>query len=123
MVIKMESLQKDVIHCLQSQLAPMPAIPWCFSCIDLLGSLYAAWAAHKGTTERSRKYMEELMNYTSEQAEGLRHKLVHLADPQFRRIKTRKLFGNIIMNILSLSHPLVILSVVSTMDHFVVFLI
>jgi len=28
-------------------------------------------AAHKGTTERSRKYMEELMNYTSEQAEYL----------------------------------------------------
>jgi len=66
---KMDSLQKDVLHCLQSQLAPMPAILWCFSSIDLLGSLYAGWASHKGTTERSRKYMEELMSYTSEQAE------------------------------------------------------
>ena len=82
---KMDSLQKDVLHCLQPPLAPMPAILWCFSCIDLLGSLFTGRASHKGTTEKSRKYMEELMNYTSEQAELIlkvfRHKLVHLADP------------------------------------------
>jgi len=82
---KMDTLQKDVNHCLQEPFAPMPAILWCVSCIDLLGALHGGRASHKGTTERSRKYMEELMDYTAEQVDLIlnvfRHKLVHLAQP------------------------------------------
>lgn len=84
--IKMDSLQKDVIHCLQPPFAPMPAILWCVSCVDLLGALHAGQASDKADhSANSRKYMEWFMNYTTEQAELIlkvfRHKLVHLAEP------------------------------------------
>jgi hypothetical protein len=62
---KMDSLQKDVIHCLQPSFAPMPAILWCMSCVDLLGALFAGQASDKAYhSANSRKYMELFMGYT-----------------------------------------------------------
>ncbi|MPZ06523.1 MAG: hypothetical protein GEU26_08910 [Nitrososphaeraceae archaeon] len=83
---KMDSLQKDVKHCLQRPFAPMPAILWCVSCVDLLGALQAGQASDKADTSRnSRKYMKLFMGYTPEQIDLIlkvfRHKLVHLAQP------------------------------------------
>jgi hypothetical protein len=81
------SLNKDVNHCLQSPYAPFPAILYCLSTVDLLGALYSGQAGKDAhTTANSKKYMQEFMNYTSEQASFLtdifRHKLVHLAQPK-----------------------------------------
>ncbi|MGH9975259.1 MAG: hypothetical protein ACRD8Z_05410, partial [Nitrososphaeraceae archaeon] len=84
---RIASLEKDVNHCLQSPYAPFPAMLYCFSTIDLLGALYSGQAGKNTfTSNNSKKYMQEFMNYTSEQASFLteifRHKLVHLAQPR-----------------------------------------
>jgi hypothetical protein len=84
---RITSLDKDVNHCLQSPYAPFPAILYCFSTIDLLGALYSGQAGKDApTTTNSQNYMQEFMNYSSEQASFLtdifRHKLVHLAQPK-----------------------------------------
>ena len=90
---KMSSLEKDVNHCLVKPYAPMPAILWCLTCVDLLGALLAGQAARKipGTRENvdtkknSQNYMRTFMNYTPDQTVLIlgvfRHKLVHLAQP------------------------------------------
>ncbi len=90
---RLESMKKDVDHCLSGKLAPFPAVLYCLSTLDLLGALYSGQAkkrdpvTHKSvdTKTNSKKYMIELMNYTEEQAtliiEIFRHKLVHLAQP------------------------------------------
>ena len=89
----MDSLEKDVNHCLVKPYAPMPAILWCIACIDFLGALLAGQASKKipgtntnvNTTENSQKYMISYMDYSQEQVELIqgifRHKLVHLAQP------------------------------------------
>jgi hypothetical protein len=89
----MDSLEKDVNHCLVMPYAPMPAILWCLACIDFLGALLTGQASKKipgtntnvNTTENSQIYMISYMDYTQEQAELIqrifRHKLVHLAQP------------------------------------------
>jgi hypothetical protein len=89
---RVNSLEKDVNHCLQGELAPFPAILYCFSTIDLLGSLVSGRADKKApTTQQSINYMTSFMSYTPENADILvnlfRHKLVHLAqpDPVIRR--------------------------------------
>jgi hypothetical protein len=82
------SLWRDVNNCLKNKLepAPFPAILFCFSTIDLLGSLVSG-RAHKNvhTTAQSIKYMTCFMDYSTENATILidlfRHKLVHLAQP------------------------------------------
>jgi hypothetical protein len=91
---RVDSLEKDVSHCLRKPFAPFPAILYCFSTIDLLGALYAGQGAEKdpatgnkvNTTANSKRYMEKFMNYTEEQRHLLmdifRHKLVHLAQPK-----------------------------------------
>jgi hypothetical protein len=83
---RISSLEKDVIYCLQGQLAPFPALLYCFAIIDLLGSLSSGRADKKApTTQQSASYMTSFMNYTFENANILlnlfRHKLVHLAQP------------------------------------------
>lgn len=84
---RINSLEKDVKHCLQGQLAPFPALLYCFATVDLLGALFSGQADSKRarTTEQSISYMTSLMNYTFETADILvnlfRHKLVHLAQP------------------------------------------
>ena len=89
---RVNSLEKDVRHCLQGELAPFPAILYCFSTIDLLGALVSGRADKKApTTQQSIHYMTSFMSYTTENADLLlnlfRHKLVHLAqpDPVIRR--------------------------------------
>jgi hypothetical protein len=67
-----------------AQYAPFPALLYCFSTIDLLGSLFEGDASRKAdTTNNSKRYMRRFMNYTLEQTNLLidifRHKLVHLA--------------------------------------------
>lgn len=91
---RMDSLEKDVIHCSQQPFAPFPAILYCMSTIDLLGALSAGQAARKDprtnknvdTTANSKNYMQQFMGYTDEQAslvaDLFRHKLVHLAQPK-----------------------------------------
>jgi hypothetical protein len=84
---RIESLDKDVRHCLQEPFAPFPALLYCFSTIDLLGALCAGDATRNAsTTRQSADYMQRFMNYTEEQSrllQGLfRHKIVHLAQPK-----------------------------------------
>jgi len=82
-----ESLKKDCEHCLfKDHPAPFPALLYCFSVIDLLGSLYAGDAkSSSGITKRALDYMINMMSYPKEKAELLqkvfRHKIVHLAQP------------------------------------------
>jgi len=83
---KTSSLEKDVRHCLQGQLAPFPPLLYCFATIDFLGALFSGRADKKApTTQQSIDYMTSFMNYTFENADILvnlfRHKLVHLAQP------------------------------------------
>jgi hypothetical protein len=84
---RIDSLVKDVLHCLQEPFAPFPALLYCFSTIDLLGALYAGNATKKAhTTDQSADYMQRFMNYTEEQTHLLqslfRHKIIHLAQPK-----------------------------------------
>jgi hypothetical protein len=76
---RIDSLQKDVMHCLQLPYAPFPAILYCLATIDLLGSLCYG-------QKNSRTYMHSFMGYTQEQSKLItqifRHKLVHLAQPR-----------------------------------------
>jgi hypothetical protein len=67
---------------------PFPALLYCFSTIDLLGSLYAGDASRSAdTVNNSKKYAQHFMNYTEEQSHLMiqifRHKLVPLAQPKF----------------------------------------
>jgi len=84
---RIDSLDKDVCHCLQEPFAPFPALLYCFSTIDLLGALCAGDATRNApTTPQSADYMQRFMNYTEEQSRLLqslfRHKIVHLAQPK-----------------------------------------
>lgn len=85
---RVDSLDKDVRHCLQAPFAPFPALLYCFSTIDLLGALCAGNATSRNvnTTRQSADYMQRFMNYTEEQSRLLqklfRHKIVHLAQPK-----------------------------------------
>jgi len=92
-----DSLQKDVRYCILRNEgtpdwpAPFPALLYCFSTIDLLGALCGGDAqSSRGISERSKKYMTEIMRYPDKEAELLqkvfRHKIVHLAQPQPVRI-------------------------------------
>ena len=68
--------------------ATFPALLYYFSTIDLLGSLLEGDASRKAvTTNNSKRYMKCFMNYAIERTNLLidifRHKLVHLAQPQF----------------------------------------
>jgi hypothetical protein len=72
---RMDSLEKDVIHCLRQPFAPFPAILYCISTIDLLGALSAGQAAKKDpitnksvdTIANSKIYMQKFMGYTVDQ--------------------------------------------------------
>jgi len=84
---RINSLEKDVRHCLNTPYAPFPALLYCFATIDLLGSLYYGDATKKAdTTKQSKSYMKDFMNYSDDEVKLLqdifRHKLVHLAQPK-----------------------------------------
>jgi hypothetical protein len=103
-----DSLQSDVRYCVllnrgtQDWPAPLPALLYCFSTIDLLGALYAGKATNKArTTAQSKKYMVDIMRYPEEKADLLqqvfRHKIVHLAQlsPRITIIAERHLSSNL----------------------------
>lgn len=90
----MNSLQKDVMHCLQEPFAPFPALLYCMSPVDFLGAVVAGQAAKRDsitghpvdTIGNSKAYMQKYMGYTEEQStliiELFRHKFVHVAQPR-----------------------------------------
>lgn len=87
LVDRLNALEKDVNHCLTDPFAPLPALAYCFSTIDLLGALYKGEASNSArTTSNSRSYMVGMMQYTIDQASVLqkifRHKIIHLAMPK-----------------------------------------
>jgi hypothetical protein len=51
--------------------ARFPAIMYCFSIIDLLGSLYAGNARSGKTTDNSAKYMEKYLNHPKDKTQLL----------------------------------------------------
>ena len=55
---RIDSLQKDVMHCLQPPYAPFPAILYCVATIDLLGALCYGI---KGSTS---SHMQGFVKYT-----------------------------------------------------------
>jgi len=89
------SLENDVNRCLSDVIAalpehlkpaPFPAMLYCFSTAEWLGSLLGGDASdHAPSTQQTKDYMKRFMSYTDEQAELLvrlyRHKLTHLAQP------------------------------------------
>jgi hypothetical protein len=77
---RIDSLEKDVIHCLQPHYAPFPAILYCLSTIDLLGALNAGQAA-KIQIQTGMWTLQQTQNNTCRNiwVIPMRHKLVHLA--------------------------------------------
>ena len=67
---RISSLKNDVNHCVKTEpYAPYPALIYCFSNIDLLGSLYAGKAGKDAnTTQQSKNYMKHFMGYSELQS-------------------------------------------------------
>jgi hypothetical protein len=90
---RINSLENDVERCLPvdkkeaAEYAPFPALMYCFSIIDLLGSLYAGDARSGNTTHNSARYMEDYMKYPKDKLRLLqkiyRHKIVYLSQPKY----------------------------------------
>jgi hypothetical protein len=67
---RLASLQNDVNRCIPSRdakiedtcYAPFPALMYCFSLLDLLGSLMAGTARSGNTTDNARRYMEKYLD-------------------------------------------------------------
>jgi hypothetical protein len=90
----LNSLENDVNECLRysynRKTAPTnaysPALLYCFSAIDLMGSLYAGRAKGGDTSRKAENYMIDFMKYSGDNVKKLqmiyRHKLVHLAIPK-----------------------------------------
>jgi hypothetical protein len=83
---RLESLCKDVSHCLKEPFAPFPALLYCFATVDFLAALYAGDVTRNAKGPIAKTYMTQVMGYREEQAQLLqtiyRHKLVHLAQPR-----------------------------------------
>jgi hypothetical protein len=91
---RLNSLENDIYRCVpkdqdkseRSCSAPFPALLYCFSIIDLLGSLYAGNARRGNTTKQSENYMKNFLKYPSDKLRLLqkiyRHKIVHLSQPK-----------------------------------------
>jgi hypothetical protein len=87
---RIDSLLKDVRHCLFYETpdapAPFPAILYCFSVIDLLGSFVSGRFDEKSDTQNAKEYMQKFMYYSDLQINLLqkifRHKLVHSGQPK-----------------------------------------
>ena len=90
---RLDSLKKDVTICIEKT-CPFPALLYCFSTIDLLGSLYEGEATgntkthgnRASPTRKAKEYMINVMKYPPCEIKLLqnqfRHKLVHLAQPE-----------------------------------------
>ena len=84
---RIRALEKDVKHCLTEPYAPLPAIGYCFSTINLLGALSVRKRRGRNMDSdyQTQTYMQLYMKYSAYQTELLmqifRHKVVHLAIP------------------------------------------
>lgn len=88
-----DSLQNEVRHCIlrdkktREAPAPFSALLYCFSTVDLFGSLYTGRFDEHSDTQNAKVYMKDLMFYTDLQITLLqqifRHKLVHAAEPKW----------------------------------------
>jgi hypothetical protein len=92
---RLNSLENDVNRCLltfakkeepEYAPAPFPALLYCFSIVDLLGSLYAGNARSRKTTKKAAGYMKKYLKYPNHKVYLLqkiyRHKIVHLSQPK-----------------------------------------
>lgn len=104
---RMDSLENDVERCLPADRkeeaadAPFPALMYCFSIIDLLGSLYAGNARSRKTTENSVRYLVKYL-YSKDKLsldklsllqKIYRHKLVHLSQPKFAMLYNKQIIA------------------------------
>ena len=109
---RIESLKKDVLTCIKNT-CPFPGLLYCFSTIDLLGSLYGGDATGVATTRKANKFMIEVMRYPKYETNILqnqfRHKLVHLAQPQALILdnKNNRMIGWILDNVYHVKHLIV----------------
>jgi hypothetical protein len=84
---RIRALEKDVEHCMTEPFAPLPAIGYCFSTINLLGELSVRKRPRRilDSDYQTQTYMQTFMGYNAEQTELLmqifRHKVAHLAIP------------------------------------------
>ncbi len=100
---RLASLANDVNRCLPTakieaaEYVPFPALMYCFSVVDLLGSLYAGNARTGNTTENAARYMEKYMNYPEDKRRLLqkiyRHKIVHLSQPKFAMLYNKQIIA------------------------------
>src|SRR5215467_15028398 len=100
---RLASLENDVNRCLPTikkeatEYAPFPALMYCFSIVDLLGSLYAGNARSGNTTKNTEIYMEKYMNYPEDKRLLLqkiyRHKIVHLSQPKFAMLHNKQIIA------------------------------
>jgi hypothetical protein len=100
---RLNSLENDVNRCLPTakleaaEYAPFPALMYCFSIVDLLGSLYAGNARTGNTTKNAERYMEKYMNYPNDKLCLLqkiyRHKTVHLSQPKFAMLHNKQIIA------------------------------
>jgi hypothetical protein len=100
---RLTSLENDVNRCLPSAkieapaYAPFPALMYCFSIVDLLGSLYAGNARSGNTTDNAARYMEKYLNYSEDKLRLLqkiyRHKIVHLSQPKFAMLYNKQIIA------------------------------
>ena len=78
---------REINHCLKLPYAEFSAILYCFSIIDFLSSIYCGQARSGNTTQNAKMYMKQMMHYTEDQCillqKVFRHKLVHLANPNY----------------------------------------
>jgi hypothetical protein len=100
---RLNSLENDVNRCLPTakleaaEYAPFPALMYCFSIVDLLGSLYAGNARSGNTTDNAARYMEKYLKYPEDKLRLLlkiyRHKIVHLSQPKFAMLYNKQIIA------------------------------
>jgi hypothetical protein len=100
---RIASLENDVERCIPDDKkeaaanAPFPALMYCFSIIDLLGSLYAGNARSGNTTDNSARYMEDYLNYPRDKLRLLqkiyRHKIIHSSQPKFAMLYNKQIIA------------------------------
>jgi hypothetical protein len=70
---------------------------YCFSILDLLGSLYAGNARSGNTTDNTTRYIEKYLNYPKDKSRLLqkiyRHKIVHLSQPKFAMLYNKQIIA------------------------------
>lgn len=105
---RLNSLENDVNRCLLTSPsakkeepeyapAPFPALLYCFSIVDLLGSLSAGNARSGNTKKNAAKYMEKYLNYPKDKVcllqKMYRHKIVHLSQPKGAILYNKKIIA------------------------------